>query len=219
MRGYPLRRAKQVWKRRWVRLVFLITALGLLLGLGLAAQVRQYGLVDRAAPADVIVVLGAGLYPNGQPNPGMTRRAEHAAALYAAGYAPWVICSGGFTVGVPVSEAAACADLLVARGVPREVILLEENSLSTEENAIYTAALMRAHGWQTALVTSDDYHLWRTTLLFQAHGVALTTSPAQVTTGPIPPDQYLVSLGREVAALVWLTIKNALGLPFTHTLL
>lgn len=203
--------------RRWLRrgLIALVVAL-LLLALGTAFTVHRYGLHDGAGQADVIVILGAGLEQDGQPTPAMIRRVAHGAALYAAGYAPWLICSGGFTVSVPLSEAAVCADLLAAEGVRRDVVLLEEGSLSTEENAIYTAALMRGQGWTTALITSDDYHLWRATLLFEAQGVTVLTSPSQATTGPISPLEYTWSVAREVAALFWQAFKETLGLPFTR---
>lgn len=216
--------AVQTGPRRWRpwrgwggRLLSVGALAGLLVGLVMAVNVYQFGQQDGAARADVIVVLGAGLHPDGQPTEAMRRRAEHGAALYAAGYAPAVVCSGGYTLEIPVSEASVCADLLAAEGVPREAIWLEEQSRSTEENAIYTAQLMQAQGWRTALVTSDSYHLWRARLLFELHGVALAgTSPAQATTGPLNPLEYLASLGREVLALFWQGAKDLLGLPFTH---
>ncbi len=211
-----MRNGRSWW--RWARRILLgALVAGLGIGLTLAVTIAAYGAQDGAASADLIVVLGGGVHLDGRPTEAMERRALHAAALYAAGYAPAVVCSGGYTLEIPVSEASVCADLLVAGGVPRGAVWLEEQSRSTEENAIYTAQLMQAQGWRTALVTSDSYHLWRARLLFELHGVALAgTSPAQATTGPLNPLEYLASLGREVLALFWQGAKDLLGLPFTH---
>jgi len=97
------------------------------------------------------------------------------------------------------------------------VIRLDELSLSTEESAINTRLMMAQEGWQTALVTSDDYHLWRARRLFELHGVPLAgTSPAQATTGALHPLEYASSLSRETLAVLWQNFKDVLRLPFTH---
>ena len=179
----------------------------------LAIVIDAYGRVDRAQPADVIVVLGAGLRRDNQPGPALTRRAAHAALLWQQGYAPIVICSGGNPGNRARSEAAACAELLQADGVPQSAIMLEEESRSTEENAMYTRVLMSEKGWQTAIVVSDGYHLFRARRLFTNAGIPAFTSPAdfQPATG-----EYIVFLLREVAAFNWQIVKEAVNLPVTY---
>ena len=207
---------RQIRRRWWGRVAVVVAAVIMAVGLVLAVQVHLYGAQDGATAADVIVVLGGGLDPDGSPNHVTVRRAAHGAALYAAGYAPAIVCAGGFTRGIPMSEAAACAEVLVAHGVPRAAIWLEEASHSTEENAIHTAVLMRQQGWQTALLTSDRFHLWRARMLFEKYGVTVAgTSPAQATGPALNPLEYVGSVGREVLALFWQVGKDALGLPFT----
>jgi uncharacterized SAM-binding protein YcdF (DUF218 family) len=143
----------------------------------------------------------------------LIRRAEHAAALYADGIAPVVICTGGVGYGRARSEADACAELLRARGVPDTAIVLEDRSRSTEENALYTRAIMEANGWETAVVVSDGYHLLRATLIFNHEGITNTTSPV----ASQPPLRVLLpALGREVAAFHWLLFKTVFNLPITY---
>lgn len=196
--------------RRWLARLLL---LWLLLTLLLVGAIVAYGHVDRAQTADVIVVLGAGLNHRDQPGPALTRRADHAAQLYADGIAPAVICTGGVGSGRSRSEADACAELLRARGVPAAAIALEEESRSTEENALYTRAIMDTRGWKTAVVVSDGYHLLRAALIFSREGIAHTTSAAA--SGP-PLTGLLTALGREVAAFHWLLVKTVLNLPITY---
>jgi uncharacterized SAM-binding protein YcdF (DUF218 family) len=194
------------------------------LGLAIAAVVlllttlvlHVYGQQDRAAAADVLIVLGAGVEEGYLPSDAALRRCGHAAALYRDGYAPVIISTGGVINSV-LSEAEVCARVMVEAGVPRDAILLEEISRSTEENVIFAAELMAAYDQTTALIVTDRYHLLRAQVLSAQHGLTLAgLSPAQETTDPIPLDEYLVSLGREALALYWQGFKTVFNLPFTR---
>ena len=195
---------------------------GGLLALGLVnavvmIDVHFYGKADHAAPADVIAVLGAGIEDDFRATDAFRRRTQHAVALWRAGYAPYIICSGGYPVSHPLPEAQSCVDVAVGMGVPRNVVFMESSSRSTEENAIYIKRLMEARGWRTVLVVTDDFHVFRTEFLFGEHGVPMTgISPAQASTGPIRLDEYLVALTRESLAIDWQTLKTILGLPYTY---
>lgn len=109
-------------------------------------QVREPEL-ERAgaavATAGAIVVLGAPLDDHDRLTDIGRERAQAAAALWHRGGAARVIPSGGLTRGAARSEAAAMADELMAQGVPREAILLEERARTTAENARYCAELLR----------------------------------------------------------------------------
>jgi uncharacterized SAM-binding protein YcdF (DUF218 family) len=102
-------------------------------------------------------------------------------------------------------------------GVPASAIVLEERSLSTEENAIESAAIMRARGWSSAVIVSDDFHLFRAHWLFEQQGVRAYMSPAQITSDDgIGDREKALAVLREVAALIWQVGKSLLGLPYTH---
>src|SRR5438105_11176749 len=126
-----------------------LVAFALFLCLALLALIDQFGYADRAQPADAIVLLGTMVYPGGVLGPALERRAEHAAALYRHGLAPRVICSGAVN-GNPPAEAVVACERLAQLGVPREALVLEDQSHSTAENAAYTARLLPAHGWPRA---------------------------------------------------------------------
>lgn len=204
------------WSRRISkRLRWLIIRLVLLWGVGvflLAIIIYFYGRIDRAQEADVIVVLGAGVQRDNRPGPALIRRSSQAAALWQKGLASHIICSGGTPGEARRSEADACRELLVDAGVPPEAVLLEDRSRSTEENAFYTRHLMDEHGWETAVVVSDGYHLLRATWLFNLAGLTVYTSPAASPSF----GNWLTSMGRELAAFHWQAFKDALGLPFTY---
>src|SRR5262245_19303781 len=60
-----------------------------------ACAICAFGRVDRAVPADVIVVLGARAYADGQPSDALRHRVETAAALYHRGFGRKLLLSGG----------------------------------------------------------------------------------------------------------------------------
>jgi len=179
------------------------------------ALLDAYGLQDQARPADVIVILGSRVYPGSVPGPALTRRTQHAVALYERGLAPAIICSGGQAGPETSTEAAAACTLAARLGVPPAALILETHARSTEENALDSAAIMAAHGWHTALVVSDGYHLYRADLLFKRAGLVPFPSPAQATTGPMNPFERYGRETRELAALAWYWAKTALGLKVT----
>ncbi len=190
-----VRRITPVW--RLLRFALALATLILVGGaLMLAVIIVRYGTSDRARPADVIVVLGGG-------EAGTTRRALHGAALYRAGYAPYVLCTGGAITPGGDTEAAHCAQVMSVEGVPAAAVWREDVSRSTAENARATAALMAAQGWRDAVLVSDDFHLWRARWLFERQGVRVYPSPAQRTTGPLSAGEEFYAVLRELAAWSW----------------
>lgn len=193
-------------KRKRVGRIFLfgLLSFGLALG-GILIVIDQYGYVDQAQPADVIIVLGAQVRGDGQPGISLARRAAHAARLYQQGYADFVICSG--RVGDnPPSEARVACGRVMELGVPPEAIVYEEDAHSTEENAAFSAKIMRAHGWRSAVLATDGFHLFRAAWMFQRAGITVYPSPAQITGGPM---DTVERLGREVREVFGVALYGA----------
>jgi uncharacterized SAM-binding protein YcdF (DUF218 family) len=151
------------------------------------------------------VVLGGGTIAT-------PRRALHAMTLYQQGYASHVLCSGG-TVSGGLTEADRCAAVLRAHDVDPGAILRDRASRSTHENAEAARAIMARHGWRSAIVVSDDYHLWRARWLFAAQDLTVYPSPAQATTGPLPWREKALSVLREIAGTGWQIARPVLDQP------
>lgn len=182
---------------------------------GLVGLIHHYGTTDAAQTADVIVVLGAGVTRNGNPGSALYRRTLHAGELWQQGKAPYILCTGAQASNRPNSEAEACRRTLMQHGVPASAVLMEMNSRSTEENAIYAREMLQVRGWQQAILVTDSYHMFRALLIFTSRGVAVQSSP--VPNGQIRDRFfYLSSIGREVVALHWQLVKDALNLPVTQ---
>ncbi|GAA4473925.1 hypothetical protein GCM10023094_08560 [Rhodococcus olei] len=113
-----------------------------------------------------IVVLGAGLLPDGSMRPLLVSRLQ--AALQVARRYPLspIIVSGG----VPqngVTEAGAMRGWLIANGIPWFRITEENTSRSTVENARNTNAILAQRGAASAVVVTSPDHLQRAMVDFR----------------------------------------------------
>jgi uncharacterized SAM-binding protein YcdF (DUF218 family) len=91
--------------------------------------------------------------------------------------------------------------------------VLEDRSRSTEENLANAKALMEARGWQSAVIVSDPFHLYRAELIARDLGIEAYGSGASAS--PTYARAYLrvQYTARETIALVWYHVTRALGEP------
>lgn len=130
--------------------------------------------------AQAIVVIGGTMSPpsrDGSPaNLGeAVDRLWLAAELYHAGKAPLILLSGGSDPqSSRTSEASAMQDVLSALGVPAHAMQREESSRNTRENALKSAALLRAQGRSHVLLVTSALHMRRAITQFEAQGLSVT---------------------------------------------
>ncbi len=127
--------------------------------------------------ADAIVVLGCGVGPAGRLVAGSRRRVQRAAAAWGERVADHIVVSGGRRWN-GACEADAFARGLEARGVPRKSIVFECCSLSTYDNAIYTARIARRRRWRRLAIVTCEWHVPRAMACFHALGVDAFALPA-----------------------------------------
>lgn len=202
--------------RRWLRhMILLFLAIWLLIVLVLIGLIHYTGTVDNPESSDVIIVLGAGLSPSGTPGWALTRRSTHAAELWHQGLAPFIICTGGTGDDQTRSEADACREVLMRKHIPSSVIILEDQSRSTEENAMFSHKIMDTYDWKSAIIVSDSYHVFRANYIFSHQGIEVSLSPVPAERIKNPP-YYMTSVLREVVALHWQLLKDIFNLQITH---
>jgi uncharacterized SAM-binding protein YcdF (DUF218 family) len=199
-------------------ILVMLASLGLVVPLAFASlcfEIDSYGRKDLAQPADAIVVLGALVLPDGQPGPDLTVRTRHAVALYQAGLAPHLICTGGIK-DEPTSAAAVSRALAISLGVPQERILLADGSASTEEDAKQVATVMHQHGWRTAIVVSHPLHVYRVKLFIEKEGLTVYTSPTNTDVDGIALPWRVYYTIREGVGILWPYLEEV-GFPPTWT--
>ena len=157
--------------------------------LAMSLETRYPPVPAQASPvADAVLVLGGALgapRPPAQPHIGFGAAADrvwHAAALYRAGKARWVLLSGGHQPRdeYVAPEAEAMAEVLRALGVPASAMRLEGRSRNTLENAVLSLALVRQVGARRVLLVTSALHMPRALAVFQAvfAGSGVTVVPA-----------------------------------------
>lgn len=128
--------------------------------------------------ADAIVVLGAAVRKTGEPSPALRRRVLHAVNLMREGRSRAMLVTGGLGKYIP-TEAEVMREIALTEGIPAERIFMEREATSTFESVLFCTRIMRQHGWSSAIVVSDPYHLFRTMVTFRAFGIRATGSAAE----------------------------------------
>jgi uncharacterized SAM-binding protein YcdF (DUF218 family) len=169
--------------------------------------------------ADAVVVLGGGIkaVPLDWPYPDLADGADrvwHTARIYQAGKASRVIISGGRLpwLGERIAEAEAMQQFLIDLGVPKDALLLEDQSRSTYENALYTAELLQERDLDRVLLVTSALHMPRALATFRAAGVNAVPAPTDFEVIPEPSHllRWLPDAGALSAST--LALKEYLGL-------
>jgi uncharacterized SAM-binding protein YcdF (DUF218 family) len=199
-------------KRRFL-IVVALCGLLLLVAVGvLYEQVDMASRIDEARQVDAIIILGSAVWPGGRPSPSLYARTQHAIQLYQAGYAPYMILCGGVGQNPP-AEAEVMRELAEGAGVRSEALSLDAMSHSTEENLANAKALMDAHGWRTALIVSDPFHLLRAQIIARDLGIEAYRSPAVDSPTYTTPNLRVQYTAREAIALIWYYASRVAGEP------
>jgi uncharacterized SAM-binding protein YcdF (DUF218 family) len=148
-------------------------------------RVWAQGQRDEQRTADAIVVMGAAQY-DGRPSPVFAARLDHAVELYRAGLARRFIVTGGKADGDRTTEAATGRAYAIARGVPRDAIIVEDQSRTTFASIRAVRDVLREHGLEDAIFVSDRPHMLRVLRMAADDGITAWGSPTR--TSPLEND-------------------------------
>ena len=122
-----------------------------------------------------IVVLGFQLNPDGSMRDELIQRltvAKRCAEKYPNAL---IVCTGGGTAAEDktATEAGRMAEWLLADGIAPHRVIVEDKSLTTAQNAIYTFDILAARYPQVRqlAIVSSDYHIATGALLFGAEAI------------------------------------------------
>ncbi len=137
----------------------------------IASSAMTYQLPNLPNQADAIIVLGCGLGRDGKYGSCQLARTRAAVDLWKAGYAPYLIMTGGST-GRGI-ESHYLSEIAQQEGVPESAIVLEERSTSTVENLRYSQEILSERKWQSIILVSEPYHMYRARLQAADAGVTV----------------------------------------------
>jgi uncharacterized SAM-binding protein YcdF (DUF218 family) len=131
-------------------LVIILVAMPLFVGWYLSPQ-------DVLERSDAIVVVSGG---------DNNSRIEKAVELYKEKWAPVILFSGAAAEG-SISNALAMKRIAIKKGVAPGDILIEEESKDTEENAKFSAPIIKEEKFKSIILVTSPYHQRRTYELFK----------------------------------------------------
>lgn len=111
---------------------------------------------DSGTQAEAIVVLGRGTEL-------ATSRVNVVHQLWQAQRAPVIFVSGTY-------DAPRMLTQFKEKGIPESVLDGENCSLTTAENALFTASILQQRGIRRILLVTDELHIWRSLLDFRDRG-------------------------------------------------
>ncbi|NUP06402.1 MAG: YdcF family protein [Polyangiaceae bacterium] len=149
------------------------------------------------APPDAIVVLGCRVEPSGDLSPTLTRRAAWARAAFEAKLGRYVVPSGGRRWGDHV-EAEQLSRWLARGGVPSDAIFAERLSLTTAENAVFSAEVLTRLRVRRAVIVTCAWHMQRALACFRRAGV--DALPLPVPAAPSTLFARLYRSGHEIVS-------------------
>lgn len=180
---------------------FLLWTAGVLLfsALGFMAFLYAYGKTDTCdGTEDAVIVLGAGLRGE-DVSLTLARRLDVAVAYHRRNPRALIVVSGGQGANEQIPEALAMRRYLTERGVPEELILMEDRSTDTSENFAFSKAMLEerlGRDFRTVVVTTD-FHAFRAEILARHAGLAVTRASSPLSWYQVPAN-YL----REMVAMI-----------------
>ena len=156
------------WVCKFLALVGLVTVLVIITPVDRWWAHAYAGSIDQPK-GDVLILLSAANDDHGFISYSSYWRARYALLAWKNGGYHTMVISGG--------AGPAIHDFLVAEGVPNDVILTDQQSMTTRENAINTAQILRRVPGTRVLLTSD-FHMYRALRTFRHVGLDVTPYPA-----------------------------------------
>ena len=162
---------------KWEKIMDLWSSDGL--GLPIHYDILPDGLPDTDELG--IIVLGFQLNPDGTMKEELIERltvALNSAKKYPNAY---IVCTGGGTAfeNESVSEAGEMAKWLIEHGVEKKRVIVEDNSITTAQNAIFIYDILTS-GYPSVkklAIVSSDYHIPTGELLFKAETILRANAP------------------------------------------
>lgn len=127
------------------------------------------GLWDRGQSADVAVIMGNKVNPDGTLSRRLAERVNCGLQLYQAGRVKKLIVSGGLGKEGHY-EGDKMRDYLLARGVPDSVVIVDNKGNNTTLSVLNVLKMQDSLSIKSVLVVSQYFHLTRSKMLFRKQG-------------------------------------------------
>ncbi|WP_416197674.1 MAG: DUF218 domain-containing protein [Sporanaerobacter sp.] len=141
---------------------------------------------------DYVIVLGARLYGD-KPSPALLERLKVAKEYLSQNRDVKVIVSGGQGIDEDISEGQAMKEYLVDNGIDKDMIIIEDKSISTFENLQFSLEKIKEIDDKEnikVLIATNKYHIFRAKFLAKRLGMIPYGLPAKTPISIVVP-QYI----------------------------
>lgn len=138
---------------------------------------------------DYVVVLGAGVRPDGNPSRALRKRLDKAFEYYQDNSGTIFVVSGGKGGDEPVSEAQCMHDYLKEKGIPEKNLLMEDQSVNTNQNLFYSRKLI-PDGKSVGII-SNNFHIFRAVRIAKKAGITDAVGIAAKGDIPTAPNNFV----------------------------
>jgi uncharacterized SAM-binding protein YcdF (DUF218 family) len=170
--------------KKWLLPIFTILVIGLTYIGYLQFNMLQSSNKDIPKNADYLIILGARVKGT-TPSLSLQYRIDAASDYLAENENTIVIASGGQGTGEDISEAEAIKRELMNQGISESRIFIENRSTSTDENIQFSKEFI-SDEMKIGLLVTNDYHVFRGTMIAKDYGLSVVGIPAKTPTISIP---------------------------------
>lgn len=177
-----------------------VCGIGLLGFLVIEGIIVGYGRSKPDPGADYAVVLGARVIGK-KPSYNLEKRLEKAYNYLQESPDTKAVLSGGKGPGEDISEAQAMYEYLTGRGISRERLILEDQSVNTDQNLEYSIAKMTGSK-EKVVIISNRFHIYRALGIARRKGLSYVQGLGSKVKWYTAPNMYV----REAFAVIKYTI-------------
>ncbi len=131
------------------------------------ADGKVFEISDVSGNYDCILVLGAGVMPDGKPSFMLADRLDTGISLYNEGKSPKIIMSGDHGTKI-YDEVNTMKAYAMERGVPSEDCFMDHAGFSTYESLYRAKEIFKA---EKVIIVTQSYHLYRALFIAQQLGI------------------------------------------------
>lgn len=200
-----VRRHPEILPAWLLRTVFVITALGILVFLVIEGILLGYGHSQPDKGADYVIVLGARVRGE-KVTYNLQTRLDKAYDYLADNPQTKVVLSGGQGVGEDISEAEAMSRYLQGKGIASERLILEDQSVNTNENMEFSIEKIGSKD-KNIVIVSNSFHIFRAMGIARKMGLSHVQGLGSGVKWYTAPNMYV----REAVAVVKYTLCGQLA--------
>ncbi|MCX7709401.1 MAG: YdcF family protein [Clostridia bacterium] len=159
------------------RTIFIIAIISLIIAGVIYTNIAYYGSNSKPVQSEAMIVLGCQIWGT-SPSWSLEYRLKKALELYQQGYAKTIIVSGGQGKDEAATESSVMKNWLIQQGIASDCIFEESKSTSTYENLQFSKEILENQKLNSAIIVSNDFHIFRSLSLAKRLGIEASGAPA-----------------------------------------